>query len=485
MVMDPEADPSQTWDAALDEALQSEPFWSPWANSIKDFAQKVTSAQIQEMNEFVSMCAVTPPGMASSWGHIGGSFFHKAASMVFPGGMLLPRVRCACIVAAKLCPTIKVIDSKCTLLNVGHLAKLTSKPMIPQLKQAEQCMDDARDPAKLDGYKCDMPTLKRAQCMMDSTIIWFMCGTMKLVQVPEFSTLDEIWKHFQISIGIDAKDDVEDGGAKEDAKANTDAIIRPPTTNIESLKSHAVILQQNGWLIGAHAVPRKNTPLGNQFGGVVFCVEQYEAEEISFQATGVHSGHTEKCPTKDCTALWKLVEKSTQELVVFSNAAQNKAFLIDCVRGQVLTILQALYWEYDNHLLHDRLRLYEPPTEVLSARNWAKGALKLVPLTRTIIVHHDVPKESTTSIQLGQLIGEPMGCKVWFNLAGSNNTKGDDESKKLFVPFWSIPRTGDDATTCMKMISVNKDIYVGKTVKKISIPVHICVVDGMYMRSLC
>ena len=69
----------------MEEALQSEPFWAPWSQSISDFAQKVTLEQMYEMNEFVSMCAATPVGMSSTWGHTGGSYFNKAATPVFPG----------------------------------------------------------------------------------------------------------------------------------------------------------------------------------------------------------------------------------------------------------------------------------------------------------------------------------------------------------------------------------------------------------------
>ena len=92
------------------------------------------------MNEFASMCAFTPPGMSSSWGHIGGSYFNKVAAMVFPGNNLRPRVRSASVVPARVCPTIKVIDGKCSMLNNGHLGKLTHKNMIGKIIEDDTAM---------------------------------------------------------------------------------------------------------------------------------------------------------------------------------------------------------------------------------------------------------------------------------------------------------------------------------------------------------
>jgi hypothetical protein len=161
---------NDAWDKALETAADAQAFWMSWAPAVLQLCQAVTSDQLREAIDMKRLLVKVPDGVAGSYGHLGGAFLVKLASLKWPSSVVQnPRVRMAAFMSNLLSPVDRIDDGKCVLLKDSDLTKLTSAKMQKDVKAAEDMMESARKAC--DESNAPTQMMLRLVCMNDARLV--------------------------------------------------------------------------------------------------------------------------------------------------------------------------------------------------------------------------------------------------------------------------------------------------------------------------
>ena len=130
-----------------------------------------------------------------TYGHVGGQYFEKLASLAWPGQVVpCSRVRMAALLGQMLSPVEFIRDGKCCLIKENDLNKLVAKKTVPQVVDVEEMLDTARE--WLDELKMTGRSRLLLLAAHDCRMIYFLLGkgkeTLEHVQYPDAASAFQV-----------------------------------------------------------------------------------------------------------------------------------------------------------------------------------------------------------------------------------------------------------------------------------------------------
>ena len=99
----------------------------------------------KEVGQCALLPAQAPKTSTANYGHVGGQYFDKLASLAWPSQVVpCTRVRMAALLSQMLSPVEFIKDGKAALIKENDLNRLTAKKSIEAVVEVEEMLDTAR-----------------------------------------------------------------------------------------------------------------------------------------------------------------------------------------------------------------------------------------------------------------------------------------------------------------------------------------------------
>ena len=481
-----------SWNYAQEEALKAEPFWSDWVNPMRMLCEKLSASQFQEVSAMRQKCVRLPQGVSSNWGHLGGAYISKVATLNWNSG-LFPRVRAACLTANLLIPVTKVVDGKCALLSTSDLAKLTHKDNMENVELIERLMNHARDicdavHSRHDGAMIETLAHLDCRCVWHVTKKGSASGDEK-----EFRTIAAIADEFLKALRETTKRRIADpfaylrpadqssqsepvpkGKAKGKCKGKSKhrhQIAEPesPTaelnpTSLEVLQSRALQLHLKGFkqqaLVSLRKAPHS-----------VWAISKLDDDVVVLSPTGMFSHMDDvQMSLSEFTRDYALSSSRPQKVLDIARMLPNASVCeIENMKALIAAAIQLAWSKHDHMQGPGNYDAFDNPSAIRMAREYDVGEFTLVPMTKGIFARAGELK-NRRDIDLGRLL---PNVDVNFHIS-SSNMFGE---KPFFVPFWAVPQakesgsSSQDLEVNMTIEDTVVDVQVGNMSYQIPVPI--------------